>query len=95
MIIWPHEETDWKPYLEEITETYLQMADAITRYEKLLIAARNPGHVRSLMARRLDAGQMDRIRIYACDNNDTWHGTSRPLPSWRKTMRQASSPQST
>lgn len=79
MIIWPHEETDWKPYLEEITETYLQMADAITRYEKLLIAARNPGHVRSLMARRLDAGQMDRIRIYACDNNDTWARDVAPI----------------
>ena len=35
MLIWPHEDTDWRPYLEEITEVYLQMADAITRHEEL------------------------------------------------------------
>lgn len=33
MLIWPHEDTDWRPYLKEITEVYLQMADAITRHE--------------------------------------------------------------
>ena len=28
ILIWPHEDTDWRPYLEDITEVYLQMADA-------------------------------------------------------------------
>ena len=49
ILIWPHEDTDWRPYLEEITEVYLQMADAITRYEALLITARDTEMVSSLL----------------------------------------------
>ena len=29
-LTWPHADTDWQPMLDEITETYVQMADAIT-----------------------------------------------------------------
>ena len=36
-LTWPHEGTDWAPMLDEITETYRQMADAIRRYEPVLI----------------------------------------------------------
>ena len=36
MLTWPHGGTDWKPYLRQITNTYLQLADIITRYEDLL-----------------------------------------------------------
>ena len=34
MLTWPHAGTDWKPYLPEITDTYLELADIITRYEQ-------------------------------------------------------------
>ena len=36
-LTWPHEGTDWAPMLDEITETYRQMADAIRRYEPVFI----------------------------------------------------------
>ena len=36
-LTWPHAQTDWSYMLDEITETYHQMADAIRRYEPLLI----------------------------------------------------------
>ena len=36
-ITWPHALTDWAPMLDEITETYRQMAAAISRYEPVLI----------------------------------------------------------
>lgn len=35
-LTWPHAKTDWAPMLDEITETYNQMADTILRYEDLL-----------------------------------------------------------
>lgn len=38
MLTWPHAGTDWKPYLPKITDTYLELADIITRYEQLLVA---------------------------------------------------------
>ena len=36
-LTWPHALTDWAPMLDEITETYWQMAAAIGRYEPVLI----------------------------------------------------------
>lgn len=36
-LTWPHTLTDWAPMLDEITETYRQMAAAIGRYEEVLI----------------------------------------------------------
>ena len=36
-LTWPHADTDWAPMLDEITETYHQMAEAIKRYEPVLI----------------------------------------------------------
>ena len=79
ILIWPHEDTDWRPYLEDITEVYLQMADAITRYEALLITARDTELVRSLLAERLKEDQMKRVTLFACDNNDTWARDVAPI----------------
>lgn len=36
-LTWPHAETDWAPMLDEITETYQQMAKAIRSHEPVLI----------------------------------------------------------
>jgi agmatine/peptidylarginine deiminase len=49
MLTWPHEETDWKPYLDDITKTYVEMARAITRHEDLLIATPHPIKVGALL----------------------------------------------
>ena len=79
ILIWPHEDTDWCPYLEDITEVYLQMADAITRYEALLITARDTELIRSLLAEKLTEEQMKRVTLFACDNNDTWARDVAPI----------------
>lgn len=36
-LTWPHANTDWAPMLKEIEKTYNEMAEAIQRYEPLLI----------------------------------------------------------
>ena len=79
MLIWPHEDTDWCPYLEEITEVYLQMAKAISRHEKLLITARDTELVQDLLTKHLTEGQMKQVTIFACDNNDTWARDVAPI----------------
>ena len=71
-LTWPHADTDWKPYLEDITDTFVQIAKAVAHYEPLIIAARQPDEVRKLLAESLNDEEMSRVRIYACDNNDTW-----------------------
>ena len=93
ILIWPHEDTDWCPYLEDITEVYLQMADAITRYEALLITARDTELVRSLLAGRLTEEQMKRVTLFTCDNNDTWARDVAPISlTSNKTSKNSSQP---
>lgn len=71
-LTWPHADTDWKDDLEAITETYVQMADAISKREPLLIVYPRPEEVKSLLAARISEAQMKRITFFACETNDTW-----------------------
>ena len=57
-LTWPHTRTDWAPMLDEITETYKEMAREISKRERLIIVAPE------------DAAR-DCLRI-TCDTNDTW-----------------------
>lgn len=71
-LTWPHEDTDWAPYLDDITCTFVQIAKAVASYESLVVAARHPDEVRQLLADSLNADQMRCVRIVECDNDDTW-----------------------
>ena len=52
-LTWPHEGTDWREYLDDICATYAEMADAITRYEKLLVVAPEPESLKKELSKRL------------------------------------------
>lgn len=71
-LTWPHAGTDWRPYLAEITETYVQLSAAIAARERLVIAAEHPLEVASLLATRLTDGEMRRVKILPCPCDDTW-----------------------
>lgn len=71
-LTWPHADTDWAPYLKEITHTMVEMAEAITRYERLIIAAQHPDEARDALRTMLSDDQMLRVTIVECPTNDTW-----------------------
>lgn len=71
-LTWPHAETDWQPYLADITETYIQLSAAIAGRERLIIATPEPDVVRQTLMARLTAKEMANIAIYRCPSNDTW-----------------------
>lgn len=71
-LTWPHEATDWAPYLAEITATMTEIADAITRFEPLVIASQTPLQTKNALAERLSPEQMSRVTIVECPTNDTW-----------------------
>ena len=71
-LTWPHEDTDWRDYLDDITETFVQIAKAVAHYEPLVIAAKYPERVREVLAESLNDDEMARVSIYESDNNDTW-----------------------
>lgn len=79
MLTWPHADTDWKPYLKEITHTYLQLAESITRFEHLLIATAIPERTRQMLSECLTPEQMERVHIYEVENNDTWARDHGPI----------------
>lgn len=84
MLTWPHEGTDWKAYLDEINETYAQMADAVTRHEELIIVSPEPDKVSAFLSQRLSPEQMSRTVFHQCPTNDTWardHGFITLLPT--------------
>ena len=79
MLTWPHQATDWAPYLAEITETYVAMADAITRHEGLVIATPHPIQVGALLSSKLTREQMTRVYLCHCKSNDTWARDHGPI----------------
>ena len=79
MLTWPHEGTDWAPYLPDISKTYLEMSEAITRYERLVIATPHPLKVGALLAGRLNKEQMSRVYLCHCKSNDTWARDHGPI----------------
>lgn len=71
-LTWPHEDTDWRPYLADITATYLCLVRAIAAYEPVIIAARDAESVCRLLSSELDGTLAARVVVYKCDNDDTW-----------------------
>ncbi len=69
-LTWPHEDSDWKPYLKEIMATYIEMARAITRYEMLLVVAPDV----ELVRQQLSEAEIDlqKVVFHQCPTNDTW-----------------------
>ena len=69
-LTWPHEDSDWKPYLKEITATYIEMARVITRYEMLVVVAPDV----ELVRQQLSEAEIDlqKVVFHQCPTNDTW-----------------------
>ena len=78
-LTWPHENTDWAPYLDALTDTFIQLAREIARQEKLIIAARNPEEVERILRQYIPEDHIKNIRIFECYNNDTWARDHAPL----------------
>lgn len=71
-LTWPHEDTDWRDCLSDIYETYISMADAITRHERLLVVTPHKDKVMTVLAGSLTEEQMQRVVLHQCPTDDTW-----------------------
>lgn len=83
LIALPHEDTDWQPILDEITQTYVEIAKAIAKRERLIVVIPPSGNIKTSQSKRVDdfkknlAKQLDgesfaRIAWHECPTNDTW-----------------------
>jgi agmatine/peptidylarginine deiminase len=67
-LTWPHENTDWRDMLPEVTECYIRIAKAIINYEKLLIVCQDEETVKGYFTKAETKNII--FREIAC--NDTW-----------------------
>ena len=78
-LTWPHANTDWKPYLEDITKVFVDMAKVITSEELLVVATPEIDTVRNQLSQELTKSQLDNVIFYDIDTNDTWARDHAPL----------------
>lgn len=86
-LTWPHADTDWKPYLDDITATFIEMTRTIARYEPVLIVTPQPDIVAETLRCHIDEAALRNVSFHAMETNDTWardHGAI-TLTAW-KTM---------
>lgn len=75
LITWPHEESDWAVILPEVEETYLQLASAILRYQKLILVLPEGKSI----AHRLSPTLRRNLMELHLPSNDTWARDYAPL----------------
>ena len=80
LIAWPHAGTDWAERLAEVETTYVALAAAVTRFQKLVIVVADDAlenHVRAqLQEKNVD---LSKVRFVALPYDDTWLRDSGPI----------------
>lgn len=80
MLAWPHEDSDWAPWLDAVETVYLELAIRISRRQGLLIVCRDAHLQQQLAARLKQAGvTQERLRLFVAPYNDTWVRDYGPL----------------
>lgn len=82
-LTWPHEDTDWKPYLQDITKTYIELTRIISKYEKVFIVTPHVEEVKNTLMQEIPQESQNNLVFHSCQTNDTWtrdHGAITLLP---------------
>lgn len=81
-LTWPRRDGDFAKSFDAVEATFVTLAAAITRFEKLIVAC-GP-EVEALRARLLTAGARDdRLHLVAADANDVWARDHGPITVFR------------
>ncbi len=67
-LTWPHSNTDWRDYLESAYACFIKIAEAISRFQKLLIVCKDS----SICMKQLSHLDQSKILFFELDSNDTW-----------------------
>lgn len=80
LLTWPHAQSDWLPWLGEVEGVYLNLIEAITCYQEVLLLVDTPANaqrIRGLLAERAVA--LERVHSLEVPTNDTWVRDYGPL----------------
>ncbi len=73
MLTWPHANTDWQPYLDDINRTMTEVAKAIAHHEDVLIVAPFESDVPE------EVRQLENVYVFNCPTDDTWSRDHGPV----------------
>lgn len=70
LLAWPHEQTDWRPILAQVTQVYVELVRQISRFETVIVITPDLQSVRDTLSK---AGvDLSRLVLLQVDTNDTW-----------------------
>jgi len=78
LLSWPHEDTDWRPWLAAIEITYTEMVAAICGFQPVVIVCRDDSHERHIKG-LLSGGYRFPPLFYQLPYDDTWCRDYGPL----------------
>lgn len=70
LLAWPHEATDWKPFLPLVQETFAAIIAHATHHARVILVTTAPDEVRRFL--RHTGAVLDRIAFVPLATNDTW-----------------------
>ncbi len=71
-LTWPHADTDWAPYLDQITHTCLKMAREIARREHLIVVTPDAEATARQLEGALSEEELQNVGLAEMPTNDTW-----------------------
>lgn len=80
MLTWPHDRSDWLPFLATVEPVYVEIARAVCAREKLLICCRDETHVDHVRV-LLQGGHVNLVRVtlMIAPSNDSWARDHGPI----------------
>ena len=80
MLTWPHNDTDWAPYLNEVEPVYIEIARQVLKRQSLVVICHNEAVQTKVRRLLLESGidlNMLHTHVIAC--NDTWARDHGPI----------------
>ncbi|MFV1992907.1 MAG: agmatine deiminase family protein, partial [Acidiferrobacterales bacterium] len=80
LLTWPHHKTDWAPALATVEQVFIEIAQAITEAEKLIIVCFDQTHMAHIKALLLAAGiSPNQLCFVIAESNDSWARDHGPI----------------
>ncbi len=79
LLVWPHEKTDWAPFLKEVEPVYCAIVSAISDHQMVMILCYDEAHQKHIQHQLLPFTQSSHIQFFVSPYNDTWIRDYGPL----------------
>lgn len=79
MLTWPHQGTDWQPWLTEIQNTYLNIIAQVSRFQSVVVACHDEQNKRFLGQQLNDLPLAHPVHLFIAPSDDTWARDHGPI----------------